>query len=35
MKTKVTHEWIEGARHDLKNKDEVVADLVAGWVGAL
>lgn len=28
----VTHEWIEGGRHDLRGADERVADLVAGWI---
>ena len=28
----VTHEWIEGARHDLKNRDAEVAELVANWI---
>lgn len=32
---KVTHEFIDGARHDLKNKDDVVAELVTEWVFGL
>jgi predicted alpha/beta-hydrolase family hydrolase len=31
----VTHKWIEGARHDLKNRDAEVAELVAHWIMAL
>lgn len=31
----VTHEWINGARHDLKNKDDEVAEIVANWITAL
>lgn len=31
----VTHEWINGARHDLKNKDDEVAEIVANWIMAL
>lgn len=31
----VTHKWIEGARHDLKNRDDEVAALVANWITAL
>ena len=34
MKNK-KHEWIEGARHDLKNKDQQVGELVANWVVSL
>ena len=32
INAKVTHEFIDGARHDLKNKDDVVAELVTKWV---
>ena len=35
MKAKVSHEFIDGARHDLKNKDDAVAELVANWIMAL
>ncbi len=35
MNAKVTHEFIDGARHDLKNKDDVVAELVTEWVFGL
>jgi len=31
----VTHEWIQDARHDLKNRDDEVAELVAHWIMAL
>lgn len=31
----VTHEWMNGARHDLKNKDDEVAEIVANWIMAL
>ncbi len=31
----VTHKWIEGARHDLKNRDDEVAELVANWIMTL
>ncbi|MDY7104174.1 MAG: alpha/beta family hydrolase [Actinomycetota bacterium] len=31
----VTHVWIEGARHDLRRKDEVVADAVVSWIASL
>lgn len=31
----VTHKWIDGARHDLKNRDEEVAELVANWIVSL
>lgn len=31
----VTHEWIEGAGHDLKRADERVAGIVARWVTGL
>ena len=35
MNAKVSHEFIDGARHDLKNKDDAVAELVANWIMAL
>ena len=35
MNAKVSHEFIDGARHDLKNKDDAVAELVANWILAL
>ena len=28
----VSHEWIQDARHDLKNRDDEVAELVANWI---
>ena len=31
----VTHSWIQDARHDLKNRDDEVAELVAHWIMAL
>ncbi len=31
----VTHEWIQDARHELKNRDDEVAELVAHWIMAL
>jgi len=31
----VTHEWIDGGRHDLKGADATVAALVAEWIAAL
>ena len=31
----VTHEWVDGARHDLKGADQHIADLIAGWVATL
>lgn len=31
----VTHLWIEGGRHDLKGKDDVVAAAVATWIRGL
>lgn len=31
----VTHEWIDGGRHDLKGSDELVAAMVARWVHGL
>lgn len=31
----VDHRWIDGARHDLRNRDDDVAQLCAGWVEAL
>ena len=35
MNAKVTHKFIDGARHDLKNKDDVVAELVTRWISVL
>ena len=35
MNAKVTHEFIDGARHDLKNKDDAVAELVTRWISVL
>jgi uncharacterized protein len=32
---KVTHMWIEGRGHDLKNSDDAVAAAVAAWIKAL
>jgi predicted alpha/beta-hydrolase family hydrolase len=31
----VTHEWIDGGRHDLKGADERIASRVAAWLAAL
>jgi uncharacterized protein len=31
----VQHEWIDGKGHDLKGADRSVAEIVAGWIGAL
>lgn len=31
----VTHHWIDGAGHDLKGADHVVAAVVAGWLRSL
>lgn len=31
----VTHVWIEGGRHDLKGKDQFVAETVAMWIRGL
>ena len=31
----VTHEWIEGGRHDLKGADRRIGELVAAWLSAL
>ncbi|MEX2659644.1 MAG: alpha/beta family hydrolase [Acidimicrobiales bacterium] len=31
----VTHQWIEGGRHELKGAEEEVADLVATWIEEL
>jgi predicted alpha/beta-hydrolase family hydrolase len=31
----VTHEWIDGARHELKGADAQVAGIVAGWLNSL
>ena len=35
INAKVSHEFIDGARHDLKNKDDAVAELVANWIMVL
>ena len=35
MNAKVTHKFIDGARHDLKNKDDAVAELVTRWISVL
>jgi len=35
INAKVSHEFIEGARHDLKNRDDEVAELVTRWISAL
>ncbi|MDA3004521.1 MAG: alpha/beta hydrolase fold domain-containing protein [Actinomycetota bacterium] len=32
---KKTHVWIDGARHDLKNRDAEVGEIIASWVVAL
>jgi hypothetical protein len=29
---KKTHVWIEGARHDLKNRDAEVGEIIANWI---
>ncbi len=34
MKNK-EHVWIEGARHDLKNRDAEVGEIIANWIAAL
>jgi predicted alpha/beta-hydrolase family hydrolase len=31
----VTHEWIDGGRHDLKGADHRIAELVAAWLSGL
>ena len=31
----VTHEWIDGGRHDLNGADRRIADLVAAWLSTL
>ena len=31
----VTHVWLEGARHDLKGQDAVLASTVSGWLAGL
>jgi len=31
----VTHEWIDGGRHDLKGADRRIAELVATWLSGL
>jgi hypothetical protein len=31
----VTHSWIDGARHDLKNRESEVGELIASWVASL
>jgi predicted alpha/beta-hydrolase family hydrolase len=35
MKAPVTHSWIDGARHDLKNRESEVGELIARWVASL
>ena len=32
---KKTHVWIEGARHDLKNRDAEVGEIIANWITAI
>lgn len=32
---KVTHHFIENGRHDLKNKDAIIADVIADWMSSL
>lgn len=32
ISSQVTHEWIDGARHDLKNRDDEVAELFAEFI---
>ena len=32
VKGKVTHEWIEGGRHDLRGADATICELVKGWL---
>ncbi|MFZ9884813.1 MAG: alpha/beta family hydrolase, partial [Ilumatobacteraceae bacterium] len=34
MKNK-THAWIDSARHDLKNRDAEVGEIIANWVVGL
>lgn len=31
----VTHHFVENGRHDLKNKDGIIADVIADWISAL
>lgn len=31
----VTHHFIENGRHDLKNKDAIIADVIADWMSSL
>ena len=31
----VTHEWIDGGRHDLKGADRRIGELVAAWLSGL
>ena len=31
----VTHEWIDGGRHDLKGADRRIGELVAAWLSDL
>ena len=31
----VTHEWIDGGRHDLRGADRRIADMVATWLSTL
>ena len=35
INAKVSHEFINGARHDLKNHDDEVAELVTRWISIL
>ena len=32
---KKAHVWIEGARHDLKNRDAEVGEIIANWITAI
>ena len=32
---KKTHVWIKGARHDLKNRDAEVGEIIANWITAI
>ena len=32
---KKTHVWIKGARHDLKNRDTEVGEIIANWITAI
>lgn len=35
IKAPVTHEWVDGGRHDLKAADQQIADSVASWLRTL